>query len=194
MKEPSTGGFEFQINDRSNPGGRVVASSASGRNILYFLLMMPGVFFCLNAMGIYPPLDSRPPRGLMLSLFLLPVAAHLAFTVLKPASTAAGPWKTLYSSASAALVVFAIALYLNGGLDRSPVNQMTTTVIRKSVYHGRRGTRYYLAVASWRPGKTLEHFGVVKSVYDHAQVGKTAAVEIHQGFFGLAWHGPISPE
>lgn len=186
--------YELRLDKRSDSGGRPVGSLLTGRQILYFLLMMPGVFFCLMAMSIYPPLDSRLPMGVMLSLFLWPVALHVVIWVLKPVSAAAAPWKTVYACASGALVVFCLFLFLNGRLDRSPLNQITTTVIRKSVYRGRRGTSYHLAVTSWRPGKTAEHFGVREDVFDRAVVGRTATIELHPGFFGLPWHGSISPE
>ncbi len=185
--------FELRINNKLSPGYSV-SSSGSGLPLLNMFFMMPGIMVCLVALNMYPPLDSRMPWAFMLGVYLLPVAVHLLIWILMPASMAAMPWRKVYISACLVLMIFSLFLFLNGGMDRSQVSRMSTTVVRKSVYRGRRTTSYNLVVTSWRAGKNFEHFGVGKSAYDRAQVGKTATVEMHEGYFGLAWHGPISPE
>jgi hypothetical protein len=185
--------FELQLNDRFSPG-YAVSSSGSGLQLLSMFFMMPGLLVCLVALNVYPPLDPRMPWAFMLGVYLLPVVVHVLIWILKPEIMAGGPWRTVYISACLVLVVFSLFLFLNGRMDRSPVDRMSTTIVRKSVYRGRRGTSYNLVVKSWRRGRNLEYFGAGKSAYERAQVGKTATVEIHQGYLGLAWHGPISPE
>jgi hypothetical protein len=185
--------FELQLNDRITRGGATY-SPGSGLQMLNMLFMMPGVLVCLVALNMYPPLDTRMPWAFMLGVYLLPVAVHLLIWILRPEIMAGGPWRKMYISTCLVLVLFSVLLFLNGGMDRSAVSRVSTTIVRKSAYHGRRGTRYSLVVTSWRPGNNLEYFGVGKSAYERARVGKTATVEIHKGYFGLAWHSPISPE
>ena len=156
--------------------------------------MLPGIFLCLNAMGLYPPLNARLPMGFMLGVFLLPMMAHLFYSVLHPRCTDVQPWKTVYSSASALLVVLAMGLYLNGGLDRAAVKPITTVVVEKTTFKGGRSPQYNLAVTSWRPGRSLEHISVRRPLYDRAQVGRPVTINIHKGYLGLAWCGGISPE
>jgi hypothetical protein len=185
--------FELQLNNRVSQAYSI-SSSGSGLQLLNMFLMMPGLIVCLEALHMYPPLDQRMPWAFMLSVFLLPVAVHLLIWILKPEIMPGGPWRTVYISACLVLMMFSLFLFLNGGLDRSEVSRISTTVISKSVYRGRRGTSYNLVVKSWRPGRNLEYFGVGESAYDRAQVGKAATLEVHKGYFSLAWHGPISPE
>ncbi|HXH48663.1 MAG TPA: hypothetical protein VNM47_04765 [Terriglobia bacterium] len=185
--------FELQLNNRFSPAYSI-SSSGSGLLMLNMFFMMPGLLVCLVALHMYPPLDPRMPWAFMLGVYLLPVAVHLLTWILMPASMAARPWRKVYISACLVLVMFSAFLFLNGRMDRSQASQVSTTVVRKNVYRGRHGTSYNLVVTSWRPGRNFEYFGVGESAYDRAQVGKTATVEMHKGYFGLAWHGPISPE
>jgi len=185
--------FELRLNNKLSPGYSV-SSTGSGLPLLNMFFMMPGIMVCLVALNVYPPLDSRMPWAFMLGVYLLPVAVHLLIWILMPASMAAMPWRKVYISACLVLMIFSLFLFLNGGRDRSQVSRISTTVVRKSAYRGRRGIRYSLVVNSWRPGRNLEYFGVGESAYERARVGKAATIEVHQGYFGLAWHGPISPE
>jgi hypothetical protein len=172
----------------------MVSSSGSGLQLLNMFFMIPGLIVCLIALHTYPTLDRRMPWAFMLGVYLLPVAVHMLVWILKPEIMARGPWRTVYISACLVLMMFSLLLFLNGGMDRSQVSRISTTVISKNVYRGRRGTSYNLVVTSWRPGRKFEYFGVGRSAYNRTQVGKTATLDIHKGFFGMAWHGPISPE
>jgi hypothetical protein len=185
--------YGIQLNGGIPPGNRG-SSSPDGLQLLNMFFMIPGVILCLAALNKYPPLDRRMPWSFMLCLYLLPVAVHMLIWIFKPNLMAGGPWRKMYISACLVLISFSLFLFLNGGMDRSQLSRMSTTIIRKSAYRGRRGTSYNLVVTSWRPGRKLEHFGVGKAVYERAQVGRTATIDVHKGFFGLAWHGPISPE
>jgi hypothetical protein len=145
--------------------------------------------------GLYHPLDARVPMGLMLSLFLVPVTLQMLSFLRKRPRQHVGRWRLLYICSSLALLVLALLLFLNGGMDGSPLNRVRTTVIRKTVItSGKGSTRYNLTVSSWRPGRNVENFNVVRSVFDRTVVGKTATVEVHKGFFGLPWLGSISAE
>jgi hypothetical protein len=176
--------IELQLRTRPDSGVRPPPSAWGVRQALNILLLIPGVFVGLLALGVYPPVDTRVVMGFLLGFFLLPVA--LQIFSLAP--------RAVYVSASAALVLLGLLLLLNGRLDKSPASEVKTTVLRKTVLRGRRGTQYDLAVSSWRPGRTLEHFKVTSREFDRAVVGKIALVELHKGFLGLPWYGEISPE
>jgi hypothetical protein len=194
MQNASTGGFEFQLRKRPEDGGGAVPNAQGAKQVLYILLLIPGVFVSLFAVGSYPPLDSRPVMGMILGLFLLPVALQVLGFLLKRPSNGRDLWRIPYIFSSLALVLFAFLLFLKGGLDRWPRSEMRVTVMRKMVLEGRRATQYYLAVSSWRPGKTQEDIQVSKRVFDRAVAGRTVVVELHQGRFGLAWYGKVLPE
>jgi hypothetical protein len=155
---------------------------------------MPGVFVTFLALMLYPPVDTRFPMGVMLGIFLFPVMLHLLSFLRRPPNENPRIWRMLYVSSSIALLLFAMLLILNGRLDKSLPNEITATVIRKTVLQTRRGYQYDLTVASWRPGRSQEHFSVTSSVFNRAVVGRTVTVEVHQGFWGMLWRGNISPQ
>ena len=195
MQKPSTGRIELQLINRSGFLKTSVSSKGSLPSVVYVLLMMPGVFLSLQAQGFYHPLDARVPMGFMLSLFLLPVALQMFSFLRRRPSENMRLWRAVYLCSGLALVLLALLLFLNGKLDASPLNRVRTTVIRKAVISNAKGpTQYNLTVSSWRPGRNVENFNVVRSVFDRSVVGKTVTVELHQGFFGLPWLGSISSE
>jgi hypothetical protein len=157
--------------------------------------MVPGVILSMVSQIFYHPLDARVPMGLMLSLFLAPVALQMLSFLRRRPSENVGPWGWVYICSSFALLLLALLLFLNGGLDSSPLNRVRTSVIRKAAISGTKGgTRYNLTVSSWRPGTSVENFSVARSVFDRTVVGKTITVELHKGFFGLPWFERILPE
>jgi hypothetical protein len=157
--------------------------------------MVPGVILSLHAQALYHPLDARVPMGFMLSVFLLPVALQMLSFLRRQPSENVGRWRALYICSGLALVLLAFLLFLNGHLDSSPLDRVRTMVIHKAVISGTKGSiQYNLTVSSWRAGRNLENFNVVRNVFDRAVVGKTVTVELHKGFFGLPWLGSISPE
>ncbi len=195
MQKPATGGIELQLISRPGSLTAPVSSRGGTKPVVYILLMVPGVILSLHAQGLYHPLDARVPMGFMLSVFLLPVALQMLSFLRRRPSENVGRWGALYICSGLALVLLAFLLFLNGGLDGSPLNRVRTTVIRKAVISSGKGsTRYNLTVSSWRAGGNVENFNVVRNVFDRAVVGKTVTVELHKGFFGLPWWGSISPE
>ena len=193
MPKCSKCGIELQLSKCPDCGGSPLPS-AGGVRVLYILLLGPGVFGSLRALSVYPPLDARLLMGFMLCVFLLPVVLQMLSFVRKQPSEDVGRLRTVYICSSLALVLLALLLFLNGGLDRSPWNEVRTTVIRKTVVRGGRATRYNVTVSSWRPGRSVENVNVGSQVFNRAVVGKTVTVDLHKGFFGLPWFGSISPE
>jgi hypothetical protein len=168
-------------------------SPAGGLMILRTLMMVPGVFATLNAMAVYPLLNARPAMTFLLSGFLLPVALQIASTVRnRPGNDGGRALRIAYACSSLALVSFGLLLFLNGKLDRSPANDVKTTVLEKTTFRGR-ATQYHLIVSSWRQGTERQDMNVSSKVFDRVAVGKAVTVEMHDGFFGFSWYGRISP-
>src|SRR5262249_34138128 len=135
----------------------------SARQLVYVLLMMPGVFITLQSFAVYRPVDRRLPMGLMLSVFLLPVLFHvLSFLRTQPGETS-GNWRVRYICSGFALILLGVLLFLNGGLDQSPQYAVQTTILAKTTMSGRSGRQYDLAVSSWRPRRDVEHFNVTET-------------------------------
>ena len=131
----------------------------------------------------------------MLCLFLLSAVLIVLSVVANRPTKDAKAGRIFCVSLSVALLLFAILLVLNDRLDRSLPNEVRTTVIRKAVLRGRHGAKQYnLTVSSWRPGRSLENFNFALNVFNGTAVGKIITVEMHDGFFGIPWHGKISPE
>jgi hypothetical protein len=192
MEKPLPGRLELRLSNGS--GGSRPPSARGLRQVLNIILLMPGVFLSLMAQGFYPPLDKRLVMGCMIGLFLLPLGLQALGALLKRPGADSAFWPMLYRGSSAALVMLSLLLFLNGGLDRSPWNPVHATVLRKISYSGRRSQSHALIVSSWRPGRSEEDLGATPSVVKRARIGQTVTVPLRQGFFGLAWYGPISLE
>jgi hypothetical protein len=185
--------IQLQLGSPADFGTSRVPSNPNAMQVLYILLMTPGVFVTLHALSVYPPVNARFPMAVMLFMFLLPVVLMVLSFVLNRPNENQKTWRILYVSSSVALLLLAILLFLNGYLDRSSPNEVRTTVIRKAVIRGR-STQYNLSVSSWTPDRSIENFNVAMNVFERAAVGKTVTVELHKGFFGMPWHGKIWPE
>ena len=185
--------IQLQLGRRADFGTSRVPSNPNATQVLYILLMTPGVFVTLHALSVYPPVNARLPMAVMLCIFLLPVVLMVLSFVLNRPNENVKTCRILYVSSSVALLLLATLLFLNGCLDRSSPNEVRTTVIRKAVIRGK-STQYNLTLSSWRPGRSIENFNVALNVFERASVGKAVTVEVHKGLFGMPWHGKIWPE
>lgn len=157
------------------------------------LLLVPGVLACLTARILYPLLDDGIAVGLMVGLFLLPFVIQLILVLRKQSN--ARSLNIAYTSSGCALMIVALVLLLNGGMDKSPSTFITAPVIRKTVATDRYGEQqYHLIVSSWRPGRSSEELSVGRGVFQRAAVGRNVAVEVHRGYFGYPWSGKILPQ
>jgi len=193
MQRPSAGGIQLQLGKRPDVGTGRVHSKPNAKQVLYMLLMTPGLFFTFLSFGAYPPVDMRFFMGVMLCTYVLGSVLLMLSLVRKRQNENPRIWQILYVSSAVGLLMLAILLHLNGGLDRSLKEGVRTTVIRKAVVRGRH-VRYNLTVSSWRPTRSTEDFYVPSYVFDRAVIGKTVTVEVHKGYFDIPWRGKISPE
>jgi hypothetical protein len=199
MQKPSAARIEIQLGMHPESSTSPVPSNPTLRQVLSVSSVMAlGVFANFSALSAYTPINTRRPMAVMFCLVLLP-AALTAFSLVRKRTN--NPknhlktWLGFVVSSSVALWVLAILLFLNGSLDRSPGNETKATVVRKAAVRGRRGgTQHHLTVTSWQAGRSVEYFKVTSNVFDRAVVGKAVTVEVHQGFFGMPWHGEISSE
>jgi len=180
---------------RLTTGGGFQPQSGVRAMVPRILLLVLAVFITLHALAIYPLLDARLAMGVLLSLFILS-AASMTISFIQQQGNDGGPWLRLAFLVSwFVLAAFGILLLVNGGLDRSPSNEVSATVLQKAIIKGRYGAvQYQLFVSSWRPGVSREDLSVISSVYDRAAIGKPVTVKLHEGYFGLPWYGSILPE
>lgn len=170
----------------------LLAKRSAGR-VLSVLMLLPGLLGCMAARMIYPLLDDGVALGLMIVLFLLPFVIQLILVWRKRSN--ARSLGIAYASSACALMLVALVLMLNGGMDKSESTFMTAPVIRKTVATDRYGEQqYHLIVSSWRPGRSSEELSVGRGVFQRAAVGRNVAVEVHRGYFGYPWSGKILPE
>jgi hypothetical protein len=160
-------------------GRATIPSAAHAGKSWNFVPLAPGLFGTFFAYSLYPLLDGRYLLiGIVFFFFLL---------------TGLVPRASIF--AGVALALLATTLWLNGALDRFPVNDIKTTVIRKTVFSGSQsmGTRYYLIVSPWGPDGSQKEFDVDRSVFVRAVAGKTITVQLHKGCFGVQWYGNLLP-
>src|SRR5262245_39609453 len=139
MQKESTGRIELQLISRPVSLKIPVSSKGGLTPVVYVLLMMPGVILSLHAQGLYHPLDARVPMGFMSSLFLLPVALQMFSFLRRRPSENMRRWRAVYMCSGLALVLLALLLFLNGGLDGSPLNRVRRTVVREGVVGKEKG-------------------------------------------------------
>jgi len=78
-----------------------------------------------------------------------------------------------------------LVLFVNGALDRSPVEQHRQIITGTILERGRRGsTFYYVECSSWR-GRSHEKLMVSERWYLEAKPGDPAIVETHRGALGI---------
>lgn len=194
MNDYSTNGIELRVAKSSEFGALPVAPALDVKRLLYFLLLIPALMLSFLPLGIYPPLDSRLPMGLIICAFLLSAVLQLTGIVQKQPARQVGWRRTTYIVSGLALPLLGILLFLNGKLDSSPSQELSATVIRKIAPIGYRQAQYHLIVSSWRPGRSFEDLNVNSREFESAAVGKRVSIEMHKGSFGLPWHSHISPE
>ena len=161
-------------------------------SVLYILLLTPGVGLCLFSFSQYPAVDRRVPMGIMLGTFLFPFGLYLLSLLTNRQSSNLKLWRVVYSVCAVGLVMFSVFWIMNGALDKSPTTQITANLRSKTVIRGR-GRTYHLVLTSWVPGHTEEHLDVTSDVFARCIVGHNLTLPVHPGFFGIPWHGPISP-
>jgi len=179
LTEYSAGRIEPQPSKRPNSGWITLPSALNAGKGWNFIPLAPGLFGGFLAYSRYPLLDGR---------YLLIGVVFLFFLL-----TGLVPRASVFFGI--ALALLAVALLLNGALDRVPANEVKATVIRKAMVEGsHHGTYYNVIVSSWRPGRTQEDFDVDSKVFKRIAAGKSVTVELHKGFFGVPWYSSISPE
>ena len=77
------------------------------------------------------------------------------------------------------------ALFLNGALDHSPVEQHRQVVTRTILTHHKGSVSYYLELTSWRPHHSYEKIGVSERKYLDFSVGDPVIVETRKGALGI---------
>jgi hypothetical protein len=188
---PPTTRFDIRVTGQQT-GRNSGEPTESARQLVYVLLMIPGVFITLQSFTVYRPVDRRLPMVLMLSVFLLPVLFHVLSFMRTQPDEKSGNWRLRYVCSGFALILLGGLLFLNGGLDQSSQHVVQTTILAKTALSGRNGRQYDLAVSSWRPRRDVEHFNVTETIFKQAVVGKSVIVAVHDGFFGLPWYHNIS--
>jgi hypothetical protein len=194
MQNRSTGGMELKVSRRSGGGEPAFTSSVDVKQLLYFLLLVPGVAVSLLPLGVYPPRDARIPVGAIVCAFLISAVLRLSSLVQRQPGKDFGRRRTISTWAGLALPLIAILLFLNGRLDSSPRRVVRATVIGKTAPIGTREAQYGIRVTSWRPGRRSEDLNVGSRVFARAVLGKGVTVELHKGFLGLPWYDHISPD
>ena len=194
MKDFSTDGIELQVTKASDFGALPVAPRLDVKRLLYFFLLIPALMVSQMPLGIYPPLDSRLPMGVIICAFLLSAVLQLTGIVQRQPAGQVGWRRTVYIGSGLALPLLGILLFMNGKLDRSTPQDVSATVIHKIAPIGYRQAQYRLIVSSWRPGRSFEDLNVNSRQFQSAIVGKRISIEMHKGSFGLPWYSHISPE
>jgi hypothetical protein len=194
MTNQSPGGIEIGLRKRSDSGQPASTSTLDVTQLFYFLLLIPALFVAQMPLGIYPPLDTRLPMGLIIGTFLLSAIPRLMNIRQRPQSNNVQWWKVMSTCAGLILPLIGIMVFLNGKLDTSPRSDVRTTVIRKIAPAGYRQAQYIVVVSSGRSGRSEEALNVNSPVFERARVGKTVTIEMRQGHFGLPWVANVFPE
>ncbi len=194
MPNHSTSGIEIGLRKSSDVGQPASTSGLDVTQLLYFFLLIPALFIAQMPLGIYPPLDTRLPMGLIIGLFLLSAIPRLTNIVQRRPGGNVGWWRTVSTCAGLLLPLIGILVFLNGKLDTSPRSEVRTTIIRKIAPAGYRQAQSIVVVSSWRPGRSEEALNVNSRVFERARVGKAVTIELRQGRFALPWVAVVSPE
>ncbi len=150
-----------------------------------------GVMGTMLAIAVYRPLDQT--RFLWVGLIPFFVIVILVGHIRRKAmggGDVSGFFPVVYWVACAPAVV-ALALWLNGTLDRSVPETHQQLVTRKYVSHGRHGASYYIECTSWRPDRTTETVSVKYRQYTQFRIDDSILVEVHRGALAIPWIGDV---
>jgi hypothetical protein len=184
----------IKFNGRQCPrcGGKPIAPVEETKESLnkYAFLLLTGLIAAIVANRLYPPLDGDKFFVVVWSAFLLPIILSIISARRGGSGLHVSRLKTAYFCCGLITVGLALFIAANGSLDQSPVRLVKSSILRTS-----RPTRRYagltLFVASWRPGRSTEKLWAGVPVSITASPGDSISVEVHDGFFGLPWHGNI---
>jgi hypothetical protein len=166
-------------------GPEPTTSSKPPRKVSYLLFLWPltGFILVVAAVVTYPPLDDAP------IWWVGGVPCLVVYTLINIAWRKAKSGRhARFLPPSAWLAVGSLfvptILFLNGALDRSPVEQHRQVVTRTILTHHRGDALYYLELTSWR-SRAHEKLMVSESWYSEAKPGDPAIVETHTGALGI---------
>ncbi len=193
MQKCSTCGNEFTGHQCPECGGKPLPTARQVNKALnkYPLPLFVGLFGVLAAVHFYPPLDRNSLFAIALCILFFPMIFHVICSARKSLALDVNRLKAAYLYCGAAVVLLALVIAGNGALDNSPVRVVNSSILQKTVSHGRYSTSHHLHVASWQQGRSTEDFSVGIPLYVRASIGQTITVEVHNGLFGLPWYGKI---
>ncbi len=215
----STGNFSQPTFIRSNLEkllklSRNLASTAPGREggglfvwksfrllmiLLAWLILFAGLGLMFYSINVYMPLDSWDffktsfPFSLALTFFYL----SLAFIVLKKRSSAHRDLGHigLVSMLGFPPLVFGMALFANGQLDNSSVEEHNMPVLYKNIRHSKNSTTYIVTVKSWRPMHETESLQVEKETYQSLEPKRDRLkISTARGYLDYEWLINVSPQ
>ncbi|HXX45057.1 MAG TPA: hypothetical protein VEJ38_10025 [Candidatus Acidoferrales bacterium] len=154
-----------------------------------------GFFGVVFATSFYASPDNNSLLMWLFFVFFIVVSAKIALLRGSFSDSTQSALKVLAASIAIGFAGFALLLFANGALDRSPAQPLDLTVAQKYTTHSSKGgTKYHLAITpSWRPGRTGETLDVDRGVYQKALVGGTVSVDVHPGFFHYSWYSDVTP-
>jgi len=163
---------------------------------IYAWILIAGLAAFLLAGHRYPLFDLDRVTWGCLALFFAPIFLYFVLGATKRLPEKAKLLDGVFKWASLGLVAIAMAVFLNGVLDRSAAVEFSTVVIGKSATGGHRsGPVYHLTVSpSWREGKDQDHFDIDYTTWRSLQPGEHVSVEVRRGAFGLPWFSGITPQ
>jgi hypothetical protein len=154
-----------------------------------------GFFGVVFATSFYASPDNNSLLMWLFVVFFVVVSAKIALQRGSFSDSTQSTLKFLAASIAIAFAGFAILLFANGALDRSPAQPIDLTIAQKYTTHSSKGgTKYHLSVSpSWRAGRTGETLDVDRSAYQKASVGGAVSVDVHPGLFHYSWYDNVTP-
>jgi hypothetical protein len=160
-------------------------------NRAFVLIPVGGFLVFMAAISVYPPLDRAVLSYVgLLSLF---GAVFLTSHLQRKSRRGEDVSSLLPMTYCLALApaVLGLALWVNGGMDRTPIETHRQFVTRKFVSHGRHGISYHVEFTSWRSSRTTEQASVSNQEYGQLHVNDPVLVDLHKGALGVAWLGAV---
>jgi hypothetical protein len=167
-------------------GCELTDSNKPPRKISYSLFLWPltGFILVVAAVDTYPPLDGT----LIWWMGGVPcIAVYILINIAWRKAKSGEDFRFLPRSLWLAIACLFVptVLFLNGALDKSPVEQHQQVIISTNVTHHRGQAYYSLEVESWRAGRAYEKLEVSEGWYLAARLGDVVTVETRRGAFGI---------
>jgi len=149
-----------------------------------------GIILTILALLLYPPLlRGSLVESYSFDLLLLPLAIFALFRLSDRLERYITFVRAISVSLTAATLILAAFLFLNGAFDAHPPVEADALVSSKFVTQGKFAGPALVLNISWNQERVEETLSVSRKTFSVVEPGDSVRVIVHPGAFSMPWYG-----